>query len=129
MSQLATGYLPSVVLIIFMYMVPPIMLLFSTLEGSISRSGRKRSASIKVLCFLIWNVFFGNILSGSVIERFSKIFKDVTYLLATAVPSTVTFLLYAYVCVYLLSLCPNYFLNPQILNLQIFDFRNSSRFY
>ncbi|KAF3644011.1 CSC1-like protein RXW8 [Capsicum annuum] len=91
MSQLATGYLPSVVLIIFMYMVPPIMLLFSTLEGSISRSGRKRSASIKVLCFLIWNVFFGNILSGSVIERFSKIFKDVTYLLATAVPSTATF--------------------------------------
>ncbi|TMX04653.1 hypothetical protein EJD97_006179 [Solanum chilense] len=91
MSQLATGYLPSVVLIIFMYMVPPIMLLFSTLEGSTSRSGRKRSASIKVLCFFIWNVFFGNILSGSVIERFSKIFKDVNYLLATAVPSTATF--------------------------------------
>nr|XP_019069214.1 CSC1-like protein RXW8 isoform X1 [Solanum lycopersicum] len=97
MSQLATGYLPSVVLIIFMYMVPPIMLLFSTLEGSTSRSGRKRSASIKVLCFFIWNVFFGNILSGSVIERFSKIFKDVNYLLATAVPSTVTFLLYVHI--------------------------------
>ncbi|MCD7472003.1 hypothetical protein HAX54_012825 [Datura stramonium] len=97
MSQLATGYLPSVVLVIFMYMVPPIMLLFSTLEGSISRSGRKRSASIKVLCFFIWNVFFGNILSGSVIERFSKIFKDVNFLLATAVPSTVTFLLYVFI--------------------------------
>lgn len=100
MSQLATGYLPSVVLIIFMYMVPPIMLLFSTMEGSTSRSGRKRSASIKVLCFFIWNVFFGNILSGSVIDRFNTIFKDVNYLLATAVPSTVTFLLhvYLYVC-------------------------------
>lgn len=91
MNQLATGYLPSVVLIIFMYMVPPIMLLFSTLEGSTSRSGRKRSASIKVLCFFIWNVFFGNILSGSVIDRFNTIFKDVNYLLATAVPSTATF--------------------------------------
>ncbi|XP_009619283.1 hyperosmolality-gated Ca2+ permeable channel 2.1-like [Nicotiana tabacum] len=91
MSQLATGYLPSVVLIIFMYMVPPIMLLFSTMEGSISRSDRKRSACIKVLCFFIWNVFFGNILSGSVIERFSKFFKDVKNLLATAVPSTATF--------------------------------------
>ncbi|KAJ8539543.1 hypothetical protein K7X08_013795 [Anisodus acutangulus] len=89
--QLATGYLPSVVLILFSYIVPPLMMLFSKMEGSISRSGRKRSACIKVLCFFIWNVFFGNIVSGSVIERLNKIFKDVNNLLSTAVPSTATF--------------------------------------
>ncbi|PHU01258.1 CSC1-like protein RXW8 [Capsicum chinense] len=89
--QLATGYLPSVVLILFSYIVPPLMMLFSKMEGSISRSGRKRSACIKVLCFFIWNVFFGNIVSGSVIDRLNKIFKDVNNLLSTAVPSTATF--------------------------------------
>ncbi|XP_059287884.1 CSC1-like protein RXW8 isoform X2 [Lycium ferocissimum] len=91
LSELVTGYLPSVVLILFSYIVPPLMMLFSKLEGSISRSGRKRSACIKVLCFFIWNVFFGNILSGTVIERFNKIIKDVNHLLSTAVPSTATF--------------------------------------
>ncbi|KAJ8561386.1 hypothetical protein K7X08_027576 [Anisodus acutangulus] len=90
-TQLVTGYLPSVVLILFSYIVPPLMMLFSKMEGSISRSGRKRSACIKVLCFFIWNVFFGNIVSGSVIERLNKIFKDVNNLLSTAVPSTATF--------------------------------------
>ncbi|KAK4354733.1 hypothetical protein RND71_026927 [Anisodus tanguticus] len=60
------------------------------MEGSISRSGRKRSACIKVLCFFIWNVFCGNILSGTVIERLNKIVKDVNYSLSMAVPSTKT---------------------------------------
>ncbi|KAK4374363.1 hypothetical protein RND71_005040 [Anisodus tanguticus] len=91
MNQLVTGYLPSVVLILFSYTVPPLMMLFSKMEGSISRSGRKRSACIKVLCFFIWNVFFGNILSGTVIERLNKIVKNVNYQLSTAVPSTATF--------------------------------------
>ncbi|MCD9560854.1 hypothetical protein HAX54_019662 [Datura stramonium] len=90
-TQLVTGYLPSVVLILFSYIVPPLMMLFSKMEGSISRSGRKRSACIKVLYFFIWNVFFGNILSGSVLDRLNKIFKDVNNLLSTAVPSTATF--------------------------------------
>ncbi|XP_070016057.1 CSC1-like protein RXW8 isoform X2 [Nicotiana sylvestris] len=90
-TQLVTGYLPSVVLILFSYIVPPLMLLFSKMEGSISRSGRKRSACIKVIYFFFWNVFFGNIVSGSVIERLNKIFKDVNNLLSTAVPSTATF--------------------------------------
>ncbi|XP_070048347.1 CSC1-like protein RXW8 isoform X2 [Nicotiana tomentosiformis] len=90
-TQLVTGYLPSVVLILFSYIVPPLMMLFSKMEGSISRSGRKRSACIKVIYFFIWNVFFGNIVSGSVIERLNKIFKDVNNLLSTAVPSTATF--------------------------------------
>lgn len=56
-SHVVTGYLPSVVLILFLYTVPPTMMLFSTIEGSVSHSGRKKSACIKVLYFTIWNVF------------------------------------------------------------------------
>ncbi|KAH9752781.1 CSC1-like protein RXW8 [Citrus sinensis] len=35
-KQLVTGYLPSVILILFQYAVPPTMMLFSTVEGSVS---------------------------------------------------------------------------------------------
>ncbi|GAB4826773.1 hypothetical protein Ancab_033654 [Ancistrocladus abbreviatus] len=68
-SQLVTGYLPPVTLALFLYIVPPLMMLFSTLEGPISRSGRKRAACCKVLYFTIWNVFFVNLVSGTVITR------------------------------------------------------------
>ncbi|CAL5428506.1 unnamed protein product [Camellia sinensis] len=86
---IVTGYLPSVVLVLFLCTVPPTMYLFSTIEGAISRSSRKKSACCKVLYLLIWNVFFVNVLSGKVIERLSVVSspKDVTAQLATSVPT------------------------------------------
>ncbi|CAN8294490.1 unnamed protein product [Cochlearia groenlandica] len=93
MNQIITGYLPSVILVLFFYTVPPLMMYFSTLEGCISRSERKRSACIKILYFTIWNVFFVNILSGSVIRQltvFSSV-KDLPAQLATAVPTQAGF--------------------------------------
>ncbi|XP_077233942.1 hyperosmolality-gated Ca2+ permeable channel 2.1-like [Tasmannia lanceolata] len=92
-SQLVTGYLPSVILQLFLYTVPPTMMLFSAVEGSISRSGRKKSACCKVLYFTIWNVFFVNVLSGSVISQFNVISspKGIPSQLAKAVPRQATF--------------------------------------
>ncbi|KAM7266221.1 hypothetical protein ACFE04_004118 [Oxalis oulophora] len=93
MSQLVTGYLPSVILMTFLYAVPPTMMLFSVLEGPVSRSGRKKSACLKVLFFTIWNVFFVNILSGSVIRQlsiFSSV-RDIPQQLAKAVPTQASF--------------------------------------
>ncbi|XP_057973970.1 CSC1-like protein RXW8 isoform X2 [Malania oleifera] len=93
MSQLVTGYLPSVILMLFLYTVPPTMMLFSAVEGSISRSGRKKSACCKVLYFTIWNVFFVNVLSGSVISQLNVISspKDIPTQLARAVPTQASF--------------------------------------
>ncbi|XP_078177952.1 hyperosmolality-gated Ca2+ permeable channel 2.1-like isoform X3 [Carex rostrata] len=91
--QIVTGYLPSVILQLSLYTVPPMMMLFSTMEGPTSRSGRKKSASWKVLYFTIWNVFFVNVLSGSVIIQISvlSIPKDIPTQLAKAVPRQATF--------------------------------------
>ncbi|XP_031247425.1 CSC1-like protein RXW8 isoform X2 [Pistacia vera] len=92
-TQVVTGYLPSVVLILFLYAVPPTMMLFSTIEGAVSHSGRKKSTCIKVLYFTIWNVFFVNVLSGSIIGQlsvFSSV-KDIPKQLAEAVPIQATF--------------------------------------
>ncbi|XP_045824827.1 CSC1-like protein RXW8 isoform X1 [Trifolium pratense] len=92
-KQVVIGYLPSVILVLFLLAVPPVMMLFSTVEGSISRSGRKKSACWKVLYFTIWNVFFVNVFTGSLINQilvFSSI-KDLPAQLAKAVPSQATF--------------------------------------
>lgn len=99
MSQLVTGYLPSVILMLFLYIAPPFMILLSTLEGAISRSGRKKSTCLKLLYFMIWNVFFANILTGTLIKnilgevarRISEP-KMIPNALATAIPKTVIYL-------------------------------------
>ncbi|KAH9625432.1 hypothetical protein KSS87_023299 [Heliosperma pusillum] len=99
MSQLVTGYLPSVILVLFFYTVPPVMMLFSTIEGSISRSERKRGACCKVLFFTIWNVFFVNIASGTVLNKldvFSQPKNIPLQLASGAVPAAVKFFM-AYV--------------------------------
>ncbi|KAL4332852.1 hypothetical protein GQ457_07G024680 [Hibiscus cannabinus] len=92
-NRVVTGYLPSVVLILLMYTVPPIMMRLSKIEGSVSRSERKRSACIKVLNFTIWNVFFVNVLSGSFIQQmsvFSKL-QELPFQLAKQMPDQATF--------------------------------------
>lgn len=102
MTQLITGYLPSVILQIFLYTVPPTMMLFSTLEGPISHSERKKSACCKVLYFTIWNVFFVNVLSGSAISQLNALSspKDIPMQLAKAVPVQVNdMFVYYYMCI------------------------------
>ncbi|PPD70546.1 hypothetical protein GOBAR_DD32571 [Gossypium barbadense] len=63
------------------------------MEGNISRSQRKWGACIKVLYFTIWNVFFVNVLSGSIIRQLTVFssFKDAPKQLARAVPTHATF--------------------------------------
>ncbi|KAK1405619.1 Lipase [Heracleum sosnowskyi] len=91
--DMVTGYLPSVMLMLFLYAVPPIMSTLAAVEGPIARSGRKISACHKVLFFIIWNVFFSNILSGSVLESIDRIssLEDIPSQLANGVPSMAVF--------------------------------------
>ncbi|XP_050365786.1 CSC1-like protein RXW8 [Argentina anserina] len=95
-SQVMTGYLPSVVLIVAFYTVPPIMMLISTVEGSISRSGRKKSACFKILYFTIWNVFVVNIFTGTFIDIVSMFTKfdhveDLPAQIASSIPAQAKF--------------------------------------
>ncbi|RHN70415.1 putative calcium-dependent channel, 7TM region phosphate [Medicago truncatula] len=93
MVQLVSGYLPSAILVLFLIGVGPVMMLLSAVEGPISRSGKKKSACCKVVYFTIWNVFFVNVFTGSIISQLS-VFTSITELpaqLAKAVPAQVTF--------------------------------------
>lgn len=91
-TKVVTGYLPSVILLLFFYTVPPVMMLLSTVEGSISRSERKKSACHKILYFTIWNVFFVNVLSGSLLTQLNAMTRpnDLATQLAEAVPKQVS---------------------------------------
>ncbi|XP_019428753.1 PREDICTED: CSC1-like protein HYP1 [Lupinus angustifolius] len=97
-SQVVTGYLPSLILQMFLSFIPPVMVMLSSLQGYISWSLIQKSACTKVLLFSIWNIFFANVLSGSVLYRVNIFLepKEIPRVLAEAVPSQASFFI-AYV--------------------------------
>ncbi|VAI27962.1 unnamed protein product [Triticum turgidum subsp. durum] len=97
-SQLVTGYLPSVILHFLSSYVPSIMKLFSTMQGFVSVNGIERSACNKMLRFTIWTVFFANVLTGSVLNQLNIFLdpKEIPERLAVVVPAQASFFI-AYV--------------------------------
>uniref|UniRef100_A0ACD5X6Z7 Uncharacterized protein n=1 Tax=Avena sativa TaxID=4498 RepID=A0ACD5X6Z7_AVESA len=122
--RVVTGYLPSVVLLLSLYTVPPLMMRFSAIEGSISRSGRKTSACTKILIFNIWNVFFVNVLSGSLLNQINVLTrpKDMPSMLAELVPKQATFFITYVLTSGWASLCSEIL---QVYNLVYNFFRKS----
>lgn len=90
-SQVITGYLPSLILKLFLSFVPPIMITLSSIQGYIALSQIQKSACAKVLLFTIWNIFFANVLSGSALYQVNVFLepKEIPTVLATAVPGQV----------------------------------------
>lgn len=92
-GQVITGYLPSLILYLFQSLVPPIMMLFSSMQGFISTSQTELTACNKVLMFTVWNVFFANVLSGSFLDQVNVLLepKEIPHVLAQAVPVQAAF--------------------------------------
>ena len=90
-SQVITGYLPSLILLLFLKIVPPIMEFLSSIQGYICHSDIEKSACNKVLWFTIWNIFFATVFSGSVLYQVSIFLdpKTIPARLAVAVPAQV----------------------------------------
>lgn len=97
-SQVVTGYLPSLILQLFLKIVPPIMEFLSSIQGYISHSDIDKSACNKVLWFTIWNIFFATVFSGSVLSQVSIFLepKNIPSKLAVSVPAQASFFI-AYV--------------------------------
>ncbi|XP_076883365.1 hyperosmolality-gated Ca2+ permeable channel 2.1-like [Bidens hawaiensis] len=93
--NIISGYLPSLVLTFFVLLVPPVMLMFATLEGAVSRSGRKKSACCKVIIFFFWNIFLYNLFTGTWWDRMHLLtvsgLKDMATLLGVLVPGQAPF--------------------------------------
>ncbi|KAK8979603.1 hypothetical protein V6N11_073595 [Hibiscus sabdariffa] len=97
-SQVVTGYLPSLILQMFLKIVPPIMVFLSSIQGYTSHSEIQKSACNKVLWFTIWNIFFATVFSGSILYQVSIFLdpKDIPAKLGVAVPAQASFFI-AYV--------------------------------
>ncbi|XP_044489479.1 CSC1-like protein At1g69450 [Mangifera indica] len=97
-SQVITGYLPSLILLLFLKIVPPIMVFLSSIQGYISHSDIDKSACNKVLWFTVWNIFFATVFSGSILYQINIILdpKSIPSRLAVAVPAQASFFI-AYV--------------------------------
>ncbi|CAA0828396.1 CSC1-like protein HYP1 [Striga hermonthica] len=97
-GQVITGYLPSLILEMFLSAIPPTMIVLSSIQGYIALSQIEKSACIKMLWFTIWNIFFANVLSGSALYRINIFLepKRIPEVLAVAVPGQASFFI-AYV--------------------------------
>lgn len=75
----------------FLSLVPPVMIVLSSIQGYIALSQIEKSACIKMLWFTVWNIFFANVLSGTALYRFHILLepKRIPELLAVAVPGQV----------------------------------------
>lgn len=79
----------------FLSLVPPVMIVLSSIQGYIALSQIEKSACIKMLWFTVWNIFFANVLSGTALYRIDILLepKRIPELLAVAVPGQVFFIL------------------------------------
>ncbi|XP_027923075.1 CSC1-like protein At3g54510 isoform X2 [Vigna unguiculata] len=68
LSSIVTGFLPSVVLKAFIYIVPFTMFAMAKIAGCIARSKEEIKACNMVFYFLVGNVFFWSVLSGSLLD-------------------------------------------------------------
>ncbi|CAD6234859.1 unnamed protein product [Miscanthus lutarioriparius] len=88
LNSVVTGYLPSMILNGFIYLVPFAMLGMASFEGCIANSQKEIKACNMVFYFLLGNVFFLSILSGSLLDQIGESFehpKNIPNRLASAV--------------------------------------------
>ncbi|CAA3022413.1 CSC1 At3g54510 isoform X1 [Olea europaea subsp. europaea] len=94
LRSIVTGYLPSVILNSFIYIVPFAMIEMAKIAGYVSRSRKDMKACNLVFYFLVGNVFFLSLLSGSLLDQIGQSFfhpKDFPSRLAAAVSAQADF--------------------------------------
>lgn len=92
LSSFVTGYLPGAILNGFVYIVPFAIIEMAKIAGYTSRSRKDIKACNMVFYFLVGNVFFLSLLSGSLLDQIGEYIsnpKDFPNRLATAATAQV----------------------------------------
>ena len=66
------GFLPGIVLKIFLILLPMILMLMSKFEGFVSLSALQRRSASKYYIFLLVNVFLASIIIGTAFEQLNS---------------------------------------------------------
>ncbi len=69
------GFLPGLITTLFLKLLPYVLSILSKFEGHVSLSAIDRYCAIKYYVFVVINVFFGNVIAGSIFEQFKQYIK------------------------------------------------------
>lgn len=90
------AYLPQLALILFLAFLPKFLMMLSKAEGIVSQSHATRASSGKYFYFIVFNVFLGVTISGSLFNSLKTIIdqpKQIIEMLAKSLPGNATFFL------------------------------------
>ncbi|KAK9733554.1 hypothetical protein RND81_04G074900 [Saponaria officinalis] len=89
------GYLPGIILKIFLLCIPMVVMLMSKIEGFTSFSYLERRSAAKYYLFILVNVFLGNIIAGTAFQQLShflhKSATDIPRIIGESIPMKATF--------------------------------------
>ena len=88
------AFLPQIVLVVFIYILPFVLSRISEMEGILSKSDRDRAAAGKFFYFNVFNVFLGVTLAGSLFASLKGIIdrpKSIVTLLSESLPGQANF--------------------------------------
>ncbi|CAA0309386.1 unnamed protein product [Arabidopsis thaliana] len=95
MKSLIQGFLPGIVLKLFLIFLPTILMIMSKFEGFISISSLERRAAFRYYIFNLVNVFLGSVITGSAFEQLDSFLKqsanDIPRTVGVAIPIKATF--------------------------------------
>lgn len=69
LKSIIQGFLPGIVLKIFLILLPTILMTMSKIEGHISLSGLNMKTASKYYLFLFVNVFLGSVITGTAFQQ------------------------------------------------------------
>ncbi|KVI12494.1 protein of unknown function DUF221 [Cynara cardunculus var. scolymus] len=89
------GFLPGIVLKIFILILPMIVMAMSKIEGFVAISTLEARSAAKFHLFLIVNVFFGSIVAGTVLQQLEEFLNqkpaDIPRIIGVSIPMKATF--------------------------------------
>ncbi|XP_044497282.1 calcium permeable stress-gated cation channel 1-like [Mangifera indica] len=89
------GFLPGIVLKLFLIFLPTILMIMSKFEGFVSLSSLERRSASRYYLFNLVNVFLGSIITGSALEQLKSFIKqsanEIPKTIGVAIPIKATF--------------------------------------
>jgi len=70
------GYLPGMILKVFLLLIPMVIMFMSKIEGFTSFSTLERRSAFKYYLFILVNVFLGSIIAGSAFQQLDKFIHE-----------------------------------------------------
>ncbi|KAL9227874.1 hypothetical protein vseg_003515 [Gypsophila vaccaria] len=89
------GYLPGIILKIFLLLIPMVIMLMSKIEGFTSFSYLERRSAAKYHLFILVNVFLGSIIAGTAFQNLDRFLKqsatEIPRIVGVSIPMKATF--------------------------------------